>query len=172
MEFVTIGKIIKPQGVKGEVKVYLYAQNPKFLESTKSFFAVKQNKELKAKTVSIRHGFGFILFEGIASRNEAELLRGLELYVKKDEFEKASDGTFLIEDLIGLNLYNQKGEELGELIDIEQYGSADVWVYRGKGRTYSFPYINDIVKNVDVSAKRIVVDEEKLKEARIWKLMF
>ena len=172
MEFVTIGKIIKPQGVKGEVKVYLYAENPKFLESTKTFFAIKQNKELKAKTVSIRNGFGFILFEDVLSRNDAELLRGVQLYVKKEEFNKVEEGTFLIEDLIGAKIYNLENKELGELIDIEQYGSADVWTYRGNGRTYSFPYIEEIVKLVDKKNKKIVVDEEKLKEAKIWKLMF
>lgn len=167
MELVTIGKIIKPQGVKGEVKVFLYSQTPKFLESTTNFFIVKQSKQYKAKTVSIRGGFGFILFEEVSSRTEAELLRGFELAVNKEEFNKAGEGTFLIDDVIGLKVVNQNGKELGELIDIEQYGSADVWVYRGKGRTYSFPYISQIVKKVDLSNGEIVVDEEKLLEARI-----
>lgn len=169
MDFVTIGKIIKPQGVKGEVKVYLYANSPKFLESVTNFFAIKQNKEFSAKTVSVRNGFAFILFEGVTSRNSAELLRGFELFVKKSEFDKSPEGTFLIEDLIGMKVYNQDDKELGEIIDIEQYGSADVWTYRGKGRSYSFPYIQDIVKSVDRVSRKVVVDEQKLLEARIWK---
>lgn len=172
MKFVAIGKIVKPQGIKGEVKVYLYAENPKFLEGVKLFFAIKQNKEFKAKTVSVRNGFAFILFEDVTSRNQAELLRNIELFIEKEKFNINEEGTFLIEDVLNLSIFNLENKKLGKLVDIEQYGSADIWIYESQTGTYSFPYIDKIVKLVDLKNKKIIVDENKLKEARVWKLMF
>jgi 16S rRNA processing protein RimM len=167
MNFITIGKIVKPQGIKGEVKVSLYTNYPDAIIKVTNFFVKGKDKQLKAKTVSVRFGFAYILFEGYSSRENAENLRNFELLVKKEDFEIKNEDTFLIGDVIGCNIYNLQNQLLGEIIQIEQYGSADVWYYRGNGRTHSFPYISDIVKQVDIKQKRVVVDEEKLNEAKI-----
>ncbi len=170
MDFITVGKIVKPQGIKGEVKVMLYTNYPDALKSVSNFFIKNNSQTLKAKTVSVRFGFAYILFEGYNSRNMAEQLRNCELEVKKSDFEIKEENTFLISEIIGCKLYNLQNKQIGEIVNIEQFGAADVWHYTTQNnRTYVFPYVSEIVKDVNIKQKTVTVDEDKLNESKIWK---
>ncbi|MGI5842066.1 MAG: ribosome maturation factor RimM [Christensenellales bacterium] len=167
MDFITIGKIVKPKGLKGEVKVKLFTNYSAAVKALKVFYVGQQKNIMKAKTVSIRDGFAYILFENVSTIEQAELLRNSQVFAAKNNFITQDEGTFLIEDILGFQIVDENENYLGELIEVEQYGAADVWIMRGMGRTYSFPYISAIVKKVDVQNKQIVVDKKAFDEGKI-----
>lgn len=166
MELITFGKIIKPQGVKGEVKIKLFTDNYSAISQISEVFLSNEKQARKIKTVSVRFGFAYILFEDVTDRNMAELLRGKDVSLPKEELPLAKD-TFLIDDIINSNVYDENNNIIGVLVDVEQYGAADVWVVRSEGREYSFPYVEHIVKKVLPEQQIIIVNKKSFDEAKI-----
>lgn len=167
MELITIGEIVKPQGVKGEVKIKLFTENAAAIKKLKHAYLAKGMQKKAIKTVSARDGFAYILFEGVADRNAAELLRGSEVYVEEANLEIEDENTFYVSDIVGCTVNDEQGNLIGELVDVEQYGAADVWIVRSKGRNYSFPYIGSIVASVNIKEKLIVLNKKAFDEGKI-----
>lgn len=166
MELVTIGKIVKPQGVKGEVKVQLFSRANMGLGNLKKAYI--DNMGQKAiKSIRVHDGFAYILFDGLASREQAEQMRSLEVSVEENDIAIKEANTFFVDDIIGSQVVDQHNQPVGQLLDVEQYGAADVWILYADGRRYSFPYIDTIVLSVLPKQKLVVVDKQKLDEAKI-----
>ena len=166
MELLTIGKIVKPQGVKGELKVQLYTSYEKGVKNLKTVY-VDQIGKKNIKTVSVRFGFAYILFEGYSSRNEVENLRNLEISASKEDMKIVEDDIFYIEDVIGCEVFDENKNKIGVLEDVEQYGAADVWIIRANGRRYSIPYINSIVTKVLTEQKMVFVNKKAFDEGKV-----
>ena len=166
MELVTIGKIVKPQGVRGEVKVQLFSSANMGLSNLKKAYI--DNMGQKAiKSIRVHDGFAYILFDGIASREQAEQMRSFEVSVEESDIAIKEENTFFINDIIDSQVVDEKNNPVGKLVDVEQYGAADVWLLEADGRIYSFPYVDTIVLSVLPKQKLVVVDKQKLDEAKI-----
>lgn len=156
MSRIVIGEILKPQGIKGEVKVKMKEEE---FFSNLSFVYLKSEKTNITNLV-IRGGYAYIKFEGCEDRNKAELLRGIRLKVDRECLPTFGDDEYLIEDLIELSVVDEEGFEIGEVKDILQYGATDIVVTGGKYGKWQFPLIKDIVVSVKISEKKIVVNRE------------
>ena len=97
--------------------------------------------------------------EGVDDRNAAELLRGLDVAVTREDLGEAEEGEFYWVDLVGLAVVNLQGEALGQVEDLLRTGGSDVLVVRGE-RERLIPFVADYVKSVDREARRITVDWE------------
>ncbi len=159
-----IGKIIKPQGIKGEVKLKILTDNPQIFLSLKDVFI--DDKPKKVLSCSVRFGFAYLMLEGITSRNDAEKLRDKEVSILKSDFV-LEENTFLIEDILNCEVFDEKNNYIGKLVNIEKYGAADVWTIYADGRNYQIPYINKIVKNVLINEKKIIFNRKNFNEAKI-----
>jgi len=160
-----IARILKPQGIKGEVKAEL-------LTDVVSIFDVLSqclvgNKIMHIQHISLRQGFLYIKFDEIKTRNDAELYRNQVLKVEKSLLEEMKDeDEFLVDDLIGSILYNDKGEMVGQIVEILNYGASDIFVVEKEGRTYDIPYVEEIFY---VENGNLVVDSQRLDEVMVWK---
>ena len=160
---IEIARILKPQGIKGEVKAEL-------LTDVVSIFDVLTeclvgNKNMKISHVSIRQGFLYIKFSEIATRNDAELYRNQILKCPKALLEEMKDeDAMLVDDLIGTILYDDQGNMVGQIVEILNYGASDIFVVEKEGRTYDIPYDEDIFwyKN-----NQLVVDSKRLEEVMV-----
>lgn len=166
MELLTIGKIVKPQGVKGEVKIQLYTEYEHGIKNLTTVYIDNIGKK-NIKTVSVRFGFAYILFEGVSSREDAENLRGLEVNAPKNDMKIELPDTFYIEDIIGSQVFDENQKLMGVIENVEKYGAADVWMMRMYGRIYSFPYISSIVKEVYPEQKKIIINKKEFDVAKI-----
>lgn len=166
MELLTIGKIVKPQGLKGEVKIKLYTSYDHGVKNLKTVYIDEIGKK-NIKTVSVRSGFAYILFEGVSTCEQAEKLRNLEVNALKDDMKIVVPDTFYITDIIGSKVFDENNNFIGTIESVEQYGAADVWNVWADGRIYSFPYIKDIVKKVYPQQKMVIVDKKEFDEAKI-----
>lgn len=159
---IEIAKILKPQGIKGEVKAQ---PSTNILAVFKSVQNVRIGfKEYQIERLSLRQGFLYIKFKGIDTRNQAEELRNCSIEIEKDLLVEIKGNEFLIDDLIGMVLYSTKGELVGQIVDVVNYGSCDIFIIEHNGRQYQAPYVEDVfIKEGD----KLVVDSEKFKEVVI-----
>lgn len=165
MEKIAVAKALKPQGIKGEIKFKVLLNSGESLDSYKSFILDK--REVKVENIRYLGEFCFIKFEGINSVVEADLLRNKMLYINKEDLiEDLQDGEYLIEDMIGKMCVFENGEELGEVTDIENYGSADVYYVKKKnGKEVLFSYVVGVI--MEVKENKIVLNKKKFLEVSV-----
>lgn len=159
-------RVLKPQGVKGEVKLLSLADSPSALSGVKEY-------RIKDKIYAVEKyrsdgSFAYVKFVGIDDRNAAELLRDAELYIEERNRPKLPEGRYFIADLIGSTVSDEHGP-IGELYDIMQYGSADVYCVREPlGREFMFPAIESVIVQVDTSKKTIAVNGGELSKVAVY----
>jgi len=161
---ILIGKVVKPQGIKGEIKISSAIDDPEQFKSVTHFYFGE--KRMDVKSIRVSSGFVFALIDGINDRDKAEALRNWEVYADREEIFVPS-GSYLIADLVGCQVYLDDGMAVGELTEILQYGTADVFVVHGK-KDVQFPFLKDLVQKVDVDAKTIVLKKTRFNEVALY----
>lgn len=162
MSKIVIGEILKPQGVKGEVKVKMMEEE--FF--SKLHYVYLKTERVEVKSLSVRGGYAYIKFIGFDDRNKVELLRGVKLKVDREELPEFNDDEYLIEDLIGLKIVDEESFEIGNVSDILQYGATDIVVTGGKYGKWQFPLIKEIVLKIDISNKLMIVNRTRFEEVK------
>ena len=158
---VTIGKCVKPHGLKGEIGVKPITDFPERFEQTEVVFAHQQKdpvKRLEIETVRTRSG-GFLLrFKGIDSKEKAQALRGFFLAVPEDELVVLEEDEFWHWELEGLKAFDPEGTELGVLKEVIESPAHDLYVIETKaGTTHLVPAVYEYVPEIDVESGKIVV---------------
>ena len=145
---VTLAVIIGAHGVGGEVRLKVFAEN---LSAHKSF----NDGALTLK--SLREGNQIIArFAEIADRTAAERMRGTELTVPREELPPLGEGEYYHTDLIGLPAVSTGGEELGQVVAVENFGAGDVLeIERPDGKRFMVPMNADAVPEW---GERVVID--------------
>ncbi len=162
---IPIATIIKPKGIKGEVKISSSLDVSALIHLNKMFFDGAQ----KAVTSMRSDGkFLYVLFEGVSDRNQAESLRGKTVYVNKEDINLPSD-TFLVEEILGFKVVDSAGKEIGELFDVYSNGvSADVYYIKtAQNKTISFPFIKKLNAKFDKDKSILKVDEKTFNEVSL-----
>ena len=157
---IAIGKILKPWGIKGEVKVSPYNQNA--FEGLKEVWI--DEKVYTLKKCSVRVGYAYLLIEGFDTPEASERLRDKELFAPKDVLGALNADEYLIEDMIGLLVVDDTGCEWGKVVSIEQYGSADVYTVVGRKGENRFPFLSELIKDINLEKRVMTVSSEKLSE--------
>ena len=161
---IEIAKILKPQGIFGEIKVQLFASDvDAFFE--RGFAYDKAGKRIEYTAIRSSGTNVIITIEGISTRNDAELLRGVFLYLNREDFEELDESEHYICDLIGASVIDENGAALGTLKEILQNGAADVYVVKGSVNLM-FPALKHVIKSVGDG--EIVVDSKALSEVAVY----
>lgn len=151
-----IGIIAGGHGLKGELKVYPYTDDPANLLKSKLFYF----KDREWKPVSLKQSGKFIVigFNEIKSREEADAMKGISLFIDKEDATPLKDGAFYIRDLIGCEVFENK-VLLGVLEDVLQTGANDVYsVISESGNEILIPAIKSVVKSIDIEDRKIEVE--------------
>lgn len=162
---IEIGKVLKAQGIKGELKLACFVDDAVMLKGLKQVY-------IGTNTYAVNHvrcdgKFCYMLLDGVIDRNMAESLRNWTVYADKDAVDLPKNRYF-IDDLIGCKVSSSDGQIVGEVMDILQYGSADVFVCRNDGKEVSFPFLNDLVLKVNIDSKSILLDAKRLSEVAVY----
>lgn len=140
---IEIAKILKPQGIKGEVKALPLTNVLAVFNNMKS--CLVGDKMMQIEKLSIRQGYLYIKFAEVSTRNDAELYRNKSIKVEKELLETLKDeDEFLIDDLVGMVVYNDEGEVVGQIVDVVNYGACDIFVIEKDGREVEVPYVDDV----------------------------
>ena len=168
-EYLLIGTVLKPQGVRGECKIKSYAADPESFRRWKTLYRASGETwtPVEFRIVRIHEGFVYAVLDRCADADAAEKYRGCDLYIHRSDAGKAKKDGNLIADLIGCRAVDEKGETVGTLTDVLQHGPVDTWVFRTPGGTMMAPALLAVFPAVDAEAGIIQVCSEKLAEVAV-----
>jgi 16S rRNA processing protein RimM len=158
-DWVVMGRIAAPFGVKGWVKVQTFSEDPGTLMDFESW-RVGRGEQQKQHCVEACQDHGNTLvakLAGIDDRDAAHALRGQEISVARNALPPPEENEFYWSDLIGLAVVNRDGVELGRVDSLMETGAHALLVIKGV-REHLIPFVEHFVGKVDVAAGRIEVD--------------
>lgn len=169
-QYLLLGEIVRPQGIRGEVKVKHYTDDPERFFELEDVFLKRGDKYDPAVVTGARVNGDdvFLMIEGVNDRNEAEKLRGLQLWVDRDNAVELGEDEVFIADILGAKAYDTKGNEIGVLQDVLTPGGVDVFVFKTKKGTLMTPALKEVLLVMDAEEGRIVLDEQKLEEVGLY----
>ena len=151
-----IGAIVGPQGVRGQFKVKPFTVA---LKSLSAYGPVTTNngQQLMLQIISVNaKGLAIVRAKGVDTRDAAEALRGVTLYVVRESLPEPDDGEFYHADLLGMLVKGQDGVPLGSLIAIHDFGAGEIAeLAPRKGPTIMVPFGGDRLIAVDMVAKEL-----------------
>ena len=156
-DFLLIGKVAKPHGLRGQVKVHSYAS------SYENFFAgrkvyLSQGEEMKTLLISegkVQAHSVLLHFHGVDNRQQAEAISGCSLYIEQKDLQALPEGEYYWYQLIGSRVYNDQGRFLGILEEIFSTPAHDIWVIRDDKKEILLPAVEDFVISVDLPQREI-----------------
>ena len=158
-----VGKIVNTHSLKGEVKVISSTdfEEQRFEKGTE-LLITRGNQVVKEVTVeSYRTHKNNLLvkFVGIDSIEEAEKLKNLQIKIDSENIGELEENEFYFHEIIGCEVFDENGKSLGEISEILTPGANDVWVIKSQnGKEILIPYIEDVVKKIDVENKKIDIE--------------
>jgi len=158
---VVMGRVVAPYGVNGWVKVQPFTQESRGLLDYSSWQVGREGAwQLRTVESAKVHGAAVVAkLAGIADRDQAAVLQGMRVAISRDQFPAAASGEFYWTDLIGLRVVNTSGFELGTVSRVFETGANDVLVVDGE-RERLLPFIETVIRQVDIAGGRITVDWE------------
>lgn len=149
-EFTQIGVIIAAHGIRGEVKIKHFLDNPKSILSSTAIYNADGSKHYKIKVQSVSSDILIAAIDGVTDRNAAEALKGTELYVATSALPAAPDGSVYYRDLIGLEARLESGVKYGEIVTVQNFGAGDIIeIKKLDGSLEMLPFNNNFVGDVD-----------------------
>jgi 16S rRNA processing protein RimM len=156
---ICVARIGAAHGVRGAVKLWTFTEDPFAVKvygplSTKDGtrqFEVTHAREAKDHLVAT--------FKGVTTREEAERLNGIELYVPREKLPAAEEGEYYHADLIGLAAVTTADQPLGRVIAIHNFGAGDIIeIAPPQGATMLLPFTDAVVPTVDLAGGRVVIE--------------
>ena len=160
--YLAVGKIVAPHGIRGEVKVESLTDFPERFKAGNQMFLGSQTGESDAATVEIaaarpHQGRWLVLFSHIKDRNAAETLRDLYLLIPEEDAMPLGEHENYAHDLIGLEVVTGEGQSLGKIIEILFTPANDVYIARGDAGETLIPATREVIVSVDLPALRMIV---------------
>ena len=185
--YISVGSIIKPHGIKGELIVRFYNPSTKIVEEKTPLYLYIDGEYSRLNIQNIRSNNKSYIFKiynigsdlirthpslsissPVSSINEAKKYAGFKLFVKKDDID-AKDikkdikkDEYLVVDLINLNCYNTKSENIGIVTEIYSDNGADIMEIKSDNGIYFLPMTEENIIAIDLWTKRVTVENEEL----------
>lgn len=169
-EYLRIGRILRPHGVKGTLKIEsLTFDNSRFGVLSEAFIE-KDGTYTPVKVLSASYSDTavYVDIEGVSDRDAAEKLRNLFLCVDRAHTAKLPEGQYFIADLIGCAVRDTEGKELGILSDVMTRPANDVYEIKSKEYTLYVPALKKLLTSVDTDAKLVVLESAVLEEVALY----
>ena len=169
-EYLMIGEITKPQGVRGEVKVRPCTCDVERFEGLETAYVEKDGgyAPLGIRVNRISDEAVFMNVEGVADRDAAEALRGTKLYVDRAHAVALDEDSNFLADLYGLRGVADDGRDLGRLTDVMQPGGNDVYVFKGPLGEVLVPALKSVVLAVDLEKGEMRLCGRRLDEVAVF----
>ncbi len=162
--YYNVGKIVNTHGINGEVRVISITDFPeqRYRKGSVLYLFLKDHDEPLQVTVQSwrqHKNFDLLKFEGYTSINEVEKFKGGILKVSADQLEELGEDEYYYHEIIGCTVKDANGKTYGKITEILSPGANDVWVVKDSGRKeYYIPYIEDVVKKVDIDEKTVLIE--------------
>jgi 16S rRNA processing protein RimM len=156
---VALGVFGAPQGVHGELRIKSYTEVPKAItnygpltDGRARTFVFEAARALKDDMLVVR-------IAGIATREAAAALNGVELFARREQFPPPNADEFYYDDLIGLVAVTREHRKLGRIAALSNYGAGDILeIAREDGDTMLLPFTKAVAVEIDFSRGAIVIE--------------
>ena len=159
-ERITIGEILRPKGLKGEVKVLPLTDIPdRFGSLSHVHISLPNGQDTDEEIVYSReyNGFEYVYFADRTSRESVETLVGGAIQVGRASVPELPEGVYYQFEILDAEVFTDDGKRLGTVVDIMETGAHDIYVVQGAEREYLIPANQEIVRQIDREQGRIVV---------------
>ena len=160
-----IGKVLKAQGIKGEIKISCFLDDSAMLKGVKQLYI--GSNSYPVEKLRPDGAFCYIQLGGVTDRNAAEALRNWTVYADKEYVAVPQDRYFIV-DLIDCNVVLDDGTKVGVVKDVLQYGSADVFVCSDGEKEISFPFLKDLIVEINIERKSVVLNKKRFGEVAVY----
>jgi 16S rRNA processing protein RimM len=160
-DYVIVGRITKPHGVRGAVKVEPITDDPSRFSLLQQIHIGPEDNPGDAvdiDRVQFQNKFVILSLATVHSREAAEGLRGQYLHIPADQALDLPDGSVYLYDLIGLEVFTSKNEFVGTVKDYLEYPANDMFVIEHDEREFLIPDVPDIVEDVDLDTGKIIIN--------------
>ena len=160
-EYFEIGQIVNTSGLKGVMKIKPFTDDITKFEKFETIYIEikKQLKQFKIEQVRYVKNMVLLKIEGIDTIEDAQEYRNLYIKIPRDKNEKLEENTYYVVDILGCKVQTESKQLLGEIIDIFQTGSNDVYVVKNElGKQILLPAIKEVIKQIDINNKIVTVN--------------
>ena len=159
--FLEIGQIVNSYGLKGQMKIVPFTDDITRYSDLKTIYIEmnKQLKEFKIEQVKYHKNNVLIKLEGIDDINDTEQFKNCYVKVDRKNAVELPEDSYFIVDLLGLEVFTEDNTLLGKIVDVFPTGSNDVYVVKDElGKQILLPAIGEVIKNVDIPNKKMIVN--------------
>lgn len=160
----TVATVLKPQGIRGEIKVKVLCDDAEDLKDLKR--VLLDGAEYGVMGVRGQGEFAYLALKGVFDRNAAEALRGKEMQAYRSDLPELPDGTYYIADLTGCAVLTSSGETVGEVIYVTP-ARTDIYTLSTPKGEVSFAAAEGVIEEVDTENKKIIVNKKRFKEVSV-----
>ena len=160
-KLVRLGYLLKPHGLKGELKVVFFNEDSRSLKNNQIIFLNDGKDDVfkkKIENVIYQLKNDMIKFFEIDTRDDAEKLSSLFLEISRKDLPKLKDGEFYLNDLIEFNIYDKSRNKYGVVINIFQFPANNVLVVLYDNKEQLIPIIDDVVLDIKHNKKEIIIN--------------
>jgi len=156
---ICIARIGAAHGVRGAVKLWTFTEDPFAVQQYGPLLTKDGARSFEVATAREANGHLVATLKGIATREDAERLNGLELYIAREKLPATDEDEYYHADLIGLAAVTHADEPLGRVIAIHNFGAGDIIeIAPPQGATMLLPFTNAVVPLVDIANGRVVIE--------------
>jgi 16S rRNA processing protein RimM len=156
---ICIARIGAAHGVRGAVKLWSFTEDPLAVMSYGPLATKDGARSFEVATAREAKGHLVATLKGIATREDAERLNGVELYIARDKLPATDDDEYYHADLIGLAAVTPANEPLGRVTAIHNFGAGDIIeIAPPQGAAMLLPFTNAVVPSVDLASGRVVIE--------------
>ena len=158
---IVIGEVLKPQGIRGEIKVKPLLDDAAEMRHFKRVYL--GGKEYKVLSCRCDAQAAYLALSGVANRDAAELLRGKKVEALRADAPALEEGRYYIVDIVGCEVVSERGERIGEITDVLP-AHTDVYVLKTEGKEGMFPAADGVIVDVDTENKKLTVNKKRFLE--------
>ncbi len=152
-QYIEAGRIVNTHGVAGEVKIEVWLDSPQFLKSFKRCFI--DRREVKLLSARVHKGFLIAKLENVEDVNAAMALKGRTVFIDRAD-ARLPKGAFFLQDIIGADVVDESGNEIGKLTDVMETPASNVYVVKGE-REHLIPAVPEFILSTDAENGIITV---------------
>jgi 16S rRNA processing protein RimM len=156
---ICIARIGTAHGVRGAVKLWTFTEDPLAVKAYGPLVTKDGTRSFEVATAREAKGHLVATLKGIATREDAECLNGIELYIAREKLPATDENEYYHADLIGLAAVTPANEPLGRVTAIHNFGAGDIIeIAPSSGATLLVPFTNAVVPSVDLEGGRVVIE--------------
>jgi 16S rRNA processing protein RimM len=156
---ICIARIGAAHGVRGAVKLWTFTEDPLAVKTYGPMVTKDGARSFEVATAREANGHLVATLKGVATREDAERLNGIELYIPREKLPTTDEDEYYHADLIGLAAVTSADEPLGRVIAIHNFGAGDIIeIAPPQGATMLLPFTNAVVPTVDLGGGRVVIE--------------